>query len=275
MLEPELSEDFNISIIAEVIKHHTTEDTETQYISEYLSGQLTDYNFITKNVSSRKSAIGEAEEKILVVNGTSYGDDIQGFIKALKPAKHEIPALEYILQEIEEPLVLDQASSTKIYEKYWTNFGKQYLATVITDEKMIDSFMQLDETPQEILKFANEFIERQQILSQYPTYTKLPPLAQFIDSTVKTYLTFGKDKTLTDLKQHPDTPKGRSIAYAFFLFFKKEKDFKWKYTAEEVESGEFLLTHVKTLMTGKPSHYSQHLQDILTASGSNEQIPKK
>ena len=275
MLEPELSEDFDISIIAEVIKHHTTEDTDTQYISEYLSGQLTDYNFITKNVSSRKSAIGEAEEKILVVNGTSYGDDIQGFIKALKPAKHEIPALEYILQEIEEPLVLDQASSTKIYEKYWTNFGKQYLATVITDEKMIDSFMQLDETPQEILKFANEFIKRQQILSQYPTYSKLPPLAQFIDSTVKTYLTFGKDKTLTDLKQHPDTPKGRSIAYAFFLFFKKEKDFKWKYTAEEVESGEFLLTYVKNLMTGKPSHYSQHLQDILTASGSNEQLPKK
>jgi hypothetical protein len=275
MLVPELSLDFDISIIAEVIKHHATEDTQTQYISEYLSGKLTDLMFIDKNIRTRKDALGETEEKILVLNGTSYGDDIQGFIKALKPSKHEIPALEFILQEIQEPLIIDQASSNKIYEKYWITHGKQYLTTVINDEKMVDSFMQLDETPSEILKFVREFIERQQILAQFPTYSNLPMLAQFIDLTVKTYLTFGKNKTLTDLKQHPDTPKGRSIAYAFFLFFKKEKDFKWKYTPEEIESGEFLLTYVDELMKGKPKDYSNNLQDLLTASGSNEQLPKK
>ena len=273
MLIPELSSDFDISIIAEVIKHHSSDDTQTQYISEYLSGQLTDLDFINKNIRTRKDAIGQTEEKILVVNGTSYGEDIQGFIKALKPAKHELQALQYILTEIEEPLVIDQASSNKVYEKYWTTLGKQYLETVINNKKMVESFIQLDEPPAEILKFVNEFIERQQILSQYPTYPKLPPLAQFIDTTVKTYLTFGKDKTLTDLKQHPDTPKGRSIAYAFFLFFKKAKDFKWKYTPEEVESGEFLRPYIEKLMKEPPKNYPQNLQDILTASGSNEQLP--
>ena len=227
MLTPDLSADFDITIIAEVIKHHTMEDTQTQFTSEYLSGQLTDLEFINKNIRTRKDSVGQTEEKILIGNGGSYGDDIHGFIKALRPAKYEIPALEYILDEIAEPLVLDQTSSNKVYEKYWTTIGKHYLETVIDDKKMVESFIQLDETPAAILKFVTEFIERKQILSQYPTYTTLPPLALFIDSTVKTYLTFGKDKTLTDLKQHPDTPKGRSIAYAFFLFFKKAKDFKW------------------------------------------------
>lgn len=273
MFAPELSKDFNIAVIAEVIKHHDMDDTQTQYISEYLSGQIKDLEFINKNIRTRKESVGQSEEKILVVNGVSYGNDMNGFIKALKPAKHEIPALEYIINEVEESMVLDQASSNKLYEKYWTTYGKRYLTTVINDEKMVESFIQLDETPTEILKFVSEFIERQQILAQYPTYTSLPPLANFIDSTVKTYLTFGKNKTLTDLKQHPDSPKGRSIAYAFFLFFKKAKDFKWKYTPEEIESGEFLLTHVEKLMNGAPKNYAQNLQNLINASGSNEQLP--
>ena len=46
-----------------------------------------------------------------------------------------------------------------------------------------------------------------------------------------------------------------------------------EYTPEEVESGEFLRPYIEKLMKGTPKNYPQNLQDLLTASGSNEQLP--
>ncbi|MBU0497489.1 MAG: hypothetical protein KKC68_04715, partial [Candidatus Thermoplasmatota archaeon] len=175
---------------------------------------------------------------------------------------------------LNEPVIFENVNANKVLEKYWIDHGKSYLKSIIADEDMVTSFYQLDEPPSSILKFVDEYKERQTILDKYPHYTKLPSLAHFIDTLVKTYLTFGKEKAITILKQHPDNHKGRSVAYAFALEFSKAKDFKWKFTAEEIESGDFLQTYVNHVLTCDPKKYAKCVQDILIACGSNEKLPE-
>ena len=86
------------------------------------------------------------------------------------------------------------------------------------------------------------------ILSKLPQYSSLPPLANFADTVARTYKTFGKKEALGEIKKKPDTPKGKSIAYAFLLVFDKGKDTKWQYSKQEIEYGEFLKEYAKNLL---------------------------
>ena len=273
MLAPDLSEDFDIQVIAQAVKQKGTESMhETKYLQEYLSGKLTDYDFINKNVRDQEDMIKQSDEKILVLNGTSFGSDIQGFLQELKPNKYEKKALEYILEKIDEPLVVADTSPNNILEMYWDSYGKEFIDSIINDEKMADSFYKLDDTPSNILPLVFDYKKRQEILSQLPQYSTLPPLASFADNIARTYKTFGKKKALAEIKKRLDTSKGRSLAYAFLLAFDKGKDTKWQYSQQEIEFGDFLQEYAKHLLDAEPKKYHKALQNLLTVSGSNETI---
>ncbi|MCK5262018.1 MAG: hypothetical protein KAJ44_07530, partial [Thermoplasmatales archaeon] len=248
MLVPDLSDDFKVDVVAQVVKHKDPSlKQETKYLRDYLSGELTDYDFINKNVKNQEETVKQSEEKILVLNGVSYGSDVQGFVDALKPNKYEKLALEFILEKIEEPLVVSEVNSNRILEMYWDQNGKEFICSVIDDENMADSLFNLDDTPSNILTMVFEYRNRREILSQLPQYNSLPPLANFADNIAKTYKTFGKKKALGEIKKRLDNPKGRSLAYAFLLTFKKGEDTKWQYSKEEIEYGKFLKEYAKNL----------------------------
>ncbi len=273
MLSPDLSDDFEIDVIAQVVKQKDTDIMqETKFIQEYLSGKLTDFDFINKNIKNREESIKQSEEKILVLNGVSYGSDIQSFLKALKPNKNEEIALEFILEKIEEPLVVTEISPNKILEMYWDSYGKEFIFSIIDDEKMADSFFKLDDTPSNVLPLVFDYKKRQDILLQLPHYKSLPPLANFADNVARTYKTFGKKKAIAEIKKRLDSSKGRSLAYAFLLALNKGEDTKWQYSKQEIEYGDFLKEYAKNLLDAKPKNYNKALKNLLTASGSNENI---
>ena len=137
---------------------------------------------------------------------------------------------------------------------------------------MAEKFYLLDDTPTEILEVVFHYKERQEILSQLPNYRSLPPLAEFADHIAKTYKTFGEKETIGEIKKRPDNPKGKSVAYAFLLVFEKGKDKKWQFSPVEVEYGEFLREYAKKLLDAKPDKYHKALQELLTTSGSSENI---
>jgi len=155
---------------------------------------------------------------------------------------------------------------------YWEAYAKDFIKSIVDDKKMADSFFKLDDTPSNILAMVVEYKDRQKVLSQLPNFESLPPLATFADNIARTYRTFGKKNALGEIKKRPDTPKGRSVAYAFLLVFEKGKDTKWKYSKDEIEYGEFLTQYAKYLIDVEPKKYTKTLQDLLTACGSNEKI---
>ncbi len=272
LLEPHLKDDFTIQVEGQVIKRDD-EQSSTKYIDDYLSGALTDIQFIRKNMEERKTSLAESGEKMFVLDGVSYGTNIDSFIEALQPNAYEKTGLVMLLQRINEPLILSNVTPNKLLEQFWKDHGVAIITEMIGDEEMAKKFAALPDTPSEILELAANYKQRQQILSQLPQYTSLPPLATFADHIARTYRAFGIKKTVAELKKRPDNPKGKSLSYAFLLAFGKGKDTKWQYSPVEIEYGEFLKEYAQQLLDAQPKHYHQALQNLLVASGSSETIP--
>lgn len=273
MIESDVSKDFGLDVIGQAVKDaKTLPSQDTIFTREYLSGEVSDYEFIKKNMKKRHQDIKESKERIFVLNGKSYEDDLTEFIDALKPNEYERKGLELILEKIEEPVVFDDVTPNKVLEKYWKDNGLNALKEMVSNEEMANKFFSLNDSPSEILELVFNYNKRQKILSQLPTYTSLPPLASFIDNIARTYKTFGEKEALAEIKKRPDTPKGKSIAYAFLLVFDKAKDKKWQFSPIEIEYGEFLKEHVKKLIDSEPKKYHNCLQELLASSGSSEKI---
>jgi len=273
MLQRNLSDDFTIEVITQVGKHQDLSNAQkTTVLKEYLSGKVTDAEFIKKISKNQENSAKITEEKILVLDGVSYGTDIPRFVDALQPTSYEKKALEFFLSKSQEPLIISKTTPGKILERYWDQYGKEFLESILADDEKAASLFQLDDTPSNIIPLAFEYQQRQEILSRLPVYKNLPPLATFIDTVARTYRTFGEKKALAEVKNHPDTPKAKSVAYAFLLALGKGTEVKWKYTKEEIDYGEFLQEYAKKLLTIESDHYSTALQELLTASGSSETI---
>ena len=272
ILQSDISDDFEIKVVGKVVKKGLDEEHSTQHINEYLSGEITDIDFIKKNMQRREEDLKDSEEKIFILDGNSYGTDVDEFIKALKPNKYEKEGLKLVLDNVDEPVVLNNVTPNKVLEKYWDDYGLDAILSVIEDEDMAKKFHSLDDNPSDILELVFNYKERQNILSQLPRYKSLPPLANFIDSLARSYKTFGEKEVLSEIKKRPNNPKGKSIAYAFLLIFGKGKDKKWQYSPIEIEYGEFLKDYAKKLLDSKPNNYHKYFKELITASGSSENI---
>jgi len=273
MINPEISKDFDIEVIGQIVKGKKPKiEQETQFIDEYVSGKITDNELIKKNIKQKEQSINESGEKIFILDGTSYGANVDDFIKALDPNKFEKEGLEIILDQVNEPVNINNGTPNKVLEKFWKDYGLKTINKILNDSDMSKEFFALDDQPSDILELVSKYKERQKILSKLPNYKSLPPLARFVDNIARTFKTFGEKQALLELKKVPDTPKAKSVAYAFLLVFGKGKDKKWKYSQVEIEYGEFLKEYAKKLLDSSPEGYNKILQEFLTASGSSEKI---
>lgn len=273
ILQLNLSDDFDIEVMTPVGKHNVLSETEKKdHLQEYLTGQLTDHEYIKKIAKSQEEHVKHAEEKIFVLDGVSFGGDVTRFLDALQPNPPERTSLEFFLTKSQEPLIVSKITPSKIIERYWSQYGIQFLESIIDDKEMVASLFKLDDTPSNIIILALEYKQRQMILSKLPKYNQLPPIAAFADTVARTYMTFGEKKAISEIKNHPDTPKAKSIAYAFLLSLGKGSEEKWKYSKEEIDYGEYLKKYAEKLLTVEPEHYSTVLQELLTVSGSSETI---
>ena len=165
-----------------------------------------------------------------------------------------------------------QIYSTWFTGYIWKDHGFDTIFSIINNDKMANKFYSLNDTPSDILELVFNYKEREDILSKLPKYKSLPSLANFADQIAKTYKTYGENKTIQELNKRPDNHKGKSLAYAFLIIFKKEKDKKWQYSQLEIESGEFLHKYAKKLLDSKPKEYHKALIELIAASGSSEKF---
>lgn len=273
MIGQNLLEDFSVDVITKYIGRDDSDvSNEIHFLNEYISNKITDIDLINKNIEKHEESLRDSGEKLLILNDKSYGSDVDLFLNALKPNKYERDGLKYILEKINEPLILKDSSPNNLLEKFWDKYGLEYLTLKINNKKTAKNFFNLNESPSNILELVFNFNERQEILSKLPKYKSLPPLAKYVDNLVKLYKTYGENKILVELKNNPIDTKQKSISYAFLLVFNKAKDYKWKFSDIEIESGEYLKNFAKKLLESKPHEYHILFKDLIIATGSSEEI---
>lgn len=270
LIEPDVISDFNINIIGSIIKDRGGE-TETMFIDKYLSGGLSDYQLITSNMKKRKEALSKTDDIEFILNGISYGDDINSFIDALNPKPYEKYALSWILEKIDHPIVVNDITPNGLLEKFWDEYSIGVLSSILNEEIAAD-LSSLNDTPSEILRIAWEYKERKKISSKLPRYRNLSSTAAFADHIAKIYHIYGLEKTLSEIRNTPKDTKGRAISYAFLLALGRAADQKWRYSNVEIESGEFLEKYAKKLLKATPEEYHKALRELLSAAGISENI---
>ncbi|MEF8848006.1 MAG: hypothetical protein V5A68_02615 [Candidatus Thermoplasmatota archaeon] len=277
LIEKDISKDFDIEVVGKAVKKtEVKDDDETFFVDGYLSGGLSDLKIINKNKEKRIEKLKTSDEKILVLNGESYGKDTESFIKALKPKEYEKIGLEYFLNKSDKPLLVNDVSPNDVLEIFWDDYGLSLLESIVDDSDTASKLFDLDSTPSKILATSFKYKKQRDILSELPDYKYLSPLASFADHIAKTYKASGKEKAINEIKKKkPDDTKGRSLAYGFLLALGKGKEDKWKYKKVEVESGEFLKEYALKLLDSSPEDYHKNLGDLMTATGSSEKIVKK
>lgn len=273
MIEPDIQQDFNVSIIGEVIKKgEKDQDYETMFLEDYFKGTISDYQLIKKNMEKRVETLRNSEIVNYVLNGTSFGNDANTFIDVLKPTDIERKALSYFLSNSTRSVVVSDATPNMVMEMFWPEHGKDFIGTLIDDEETINQLFSLHETPSVIVKTAVQLQKRRMILQHLPQYSHLPLVPHFIDNLSRIYKTEGTEKMIAAVKQRPDTPQGKAMAYAFLHAVGKAEEEKWRFSKVEIESGEFLTPYVKRLLNDDADSYHIVFQELLKASGSSENL---
>lgn len=267
-IDPNINNNVSVNVVSKLPELQG----EIKYLSEYLSGKITDNQLITRSLEEWKDVLKSSEKKVFIADGVSYGDNVKRFIDALKPNEYERKGLEFILTKVDEPVLIEDATPNKLLEKYWKKYGKELILSIVKDDELTDTLLSVDESPSKIIETAVKTLERKKKLTEYPNYKKLPPTAKFVDEIIKNYLLFGEQKALSLLSKPPEETKMKSIAFAFLLAFGRGEERKWQYSEVEIEYGRFLKEYVKKLMNASPKEYDKTLKELILASGTNEKI---
>ncbi|MCD6512893.1 MAG: hypothetical protein J7K61_04755 [Thermoplasmata archaeon] len=204
--------------------------------SFYLKGRMSDEKFIS---NYRNKVMWEVEKKKVFIAGNKcYGNSMEEFMNVLKPKEWEVDEIRKILEDERKAIILEQASSAKLLEKYG-----------------IDS-MKLKE------EWMNEKIREKM--------DKLPPvgngkISRFIDRIAREYIIEGKEGVEKIAKDAKDV-KEKAISYAFIKAAGAKIE-GWKYSDMEKEFGEYLIQYASAVLKARGNEYKEAVNRMAKEAG--------
>lgn len=246
-------------------------------VAQYIEGSLSDTELIEEHMDSIRTNIPRSAERILALGNRCFGSDTDAFMDALNPSKIERKALELLLEEMDDSLVVESATPNKILMTYWDLYGVDVLESIIEDrdlaQEVFDRGSRKKDTPAKVLKVALSKAKKEAIESSLPTYKRLPPIAAFADRVSRAFKTDGKASAIREVeKEASQDTKIRSVKYAFLQALGAAEGKDWQFTKEQLDFGRFLKDYAVKLMESEGDGYHDSLQDLLRASGSTQEI---
>jgi hypothetical protein len=247
-------------------------------LARYMEGALSDVEFIEEHLEHVSDNVPAAAGMVLALGNKCYGDDTEAFIDALHPSNIERRALEYLLDELNESIVVESATPNKVLMMYWDVYGVDILEEIVGDRDLAEDVFEKGEwrkdTPAKVLKTARSKARTDKIESALPKYRDLPPVAAFADRIVRTYKSRGKKSALKEINKQQSSPdtKIKSVRYAFLLAFSAATGKEWQFSKDQKDFGVFLKDYAEKLMEVEGDDYHDSLQELLKASGSTQKI---
>jgi len=279
---PSPEKEFKAEVVGEVI--HCGGECEICAIKEakekkmddsfYIQGKIGDEEFIKNWRKKVRWNIEKIREGIVIVDETCYGSNIEEIIKKFKPNKWEEIGLRYVLERLERPLFLSDATPNKILLAHWNEHGKDIVKKIAGEggEEIFEEGRRRNYSPSQVLEKAYELQQEKKILQDLPVYNKLPSLASFADAIARAYKIKGTEEAMKKIHGEKMDTKKKAIAYAFLLAMKRADSEAWKYSDMEREFGEHLAPLAEKMLKEKGENYQKALQDLITTSGSTKKI---
>jgi hypothetical protein len=245
----------------------------------YINGEVDDLGLIELHLKAVGEELEGYKGSHFILEDRTYCDDVEAFLEALAPSDEERLALEAILPDLDHPLVLDRATTSKVLGELWEDHGEVALRAVVGgDEELLSKYLddpEVASNPSNVLKRALVDHRKRTIISRLPEYPKLPKIAAFADRVARVYRTKGADGALRAIeKARGSDTRIKSVAYSFLLALGRSASKKWQYDRTEIDFANFLRDKAKALLDAKADEYHEALQALLSATGSTERIPE-
>lgn len=244
---------------------------------EYLSGGISDKEVLTRHIEEVVDGVRSGPRRIYAFGNQCFDDNLDLFIDALRPTNAERLGLKAVLEHVDESLILDEATPSKVLEMFWDEYGDLALEAVLGEEA---SGMSKEDLSKEmllsrVLREAEKKARSREILSTLPKYRELPPVARFCDSLARLFKTKGP-KVAADRIMTSRGPRSefRALEFAFLLAFGFGEGREWQYEKEEVDFGHHLKKYVIELLEADGEDYDRSLKNLLRESGYSFEIGK-
>jgi hypothetical protein len=245
-----VKDDFSVNVISQPICKDKCKDCEiieplelsSELLEKYQTGEIIDSDLITQHLEWLRTDYRRLSKNIYIFDNQCYGTNLKAAIKALTPTTLERKALWTVLNKVNESVIFDKATPSKILGYYWKDFGKNAIFAITHDTKIAKGVFK---------KFDINKIKASEILKEADVEIKK-----------KTIISLGGDT------------KVKSVAYAFLLALKRGEGKKWQYTQTEHDFAQYLKNVANQLLQSEPDEYHDALQNLLSATGSTEKIDK-
>ena len=247
-----------------------------ELLGQYKVGTISDKELLDKYSQLVRDSLANLGKPIFVLGNVCYEDDYQAFIDALNPSEIEELALKRVLKAASEPIVLDTATPNAVLSIFWDKIGASAIYAVIGDKELARKIYQESrdsgKKPAQILRDAKIQVKSKNVLDALPDLKNLGKLGKHIDEVARTYKAMGKEETIRLIDKTGKETKIKSINCGFFKALGAIKGKEWQFSKEELDYGNYLSDFAKALLDSKPEDYIDAVQNLLTASGSDESI---
>jgi len=245
-------------------------------VKRYRAGQLSDRGMIDEYEKTVREAFGRYGTAIFILGNTCYENDHAAFIKALGPSETEEAALTRVLKSAQCPVVMDSATPNAVLSLFWEKQGANAIHAVTGDKELARSFFletkNSGKTPVQILREAALRSRSKEALSKLPEFKSLGKLGRYSDDIARTHRALGREEALKKVGSLQDDTKARSLNCGFLIAMGALKGKEWQFSKEEQDYGRYLADFAACLLNSKPEGYSDALQNLLSAAGTNESV---
>jgi hypothetical protein len=242
----------------------------------YEKGRRGDADLLREYLGELRPRIERAARSTLVVNGTCFGDDLEGFVAELHPTPVERRALESALREIPGYFSIDRATAGQALEQLWSGHAATIIHSIVEDpeqsQKLID---ELRGAPPgrvaEILKRVQRLREEREVLEALPRYEGMSPQAVYVDRVARVFRTHGEaDAERILFESLPREGNVRGLAFALLLALGRAQSHTWQFSESEQKFGAFLSDAARRTLKAAPSDYHDALDRLFLAAGVAE-----
>lgn len=269
-----LRADFNVRCTAGPgCVHNRLPDLSRAVRQSYERGRLADSELLREYLAEVRARLDRVTERTLVVNGTCFGGNVEGFLDALQPTPTERRVLERVLGETTGYFSIDRATSGQALEQLWPTHFETIVQTIVEDPRESRRLIEeLRGAPPgrvaEMLKRVQRVREERDVMEALPKYQTLTPVAAYVDRVARTFRTQGADgATRVAVEYLPQEGNGRSLAFALLLALNQADPHMWRFSETEQKSGRFLLEAARSALTSPPDQYHDAMHRLFLAAG--------
>jgi hypothetical protein len=240
--------------------------------AEYVGGRVSDRELIENHVGDVREKAEAMNRRIFAVGMTCFDDDSEAFIESLRPSNVEREALEALLDNLEENIIMDEATPAKVLDMYWKEAGQEVLEAVLGDEDAAEEFyersLKSEEMASQVVQEAFRSAQQDRILADLPEYDRLPPVAKFCDRIARIHRTKGSNAAAREIRRNQSRKKQfKALEYALLLALGAGRGEEWRYSEDERGFGAHLRSKAEALLSAEPEGYDASLRDLMTSSG--------